>query len=376
MNLDFVELLAKMPAQEKNAAEQALKVASAVKTAETMPVEPMPAQNSSLEELFREKFQAGLEQQRQQAEMLKQRLEEEQADPRNSTLSRLDLRPFAEAIKGYGATNVATAQAPEDRTKIKMALEEMVTKAQQGISDDELAYIKTQLDAENAIKKDAREERKFQALLAKGDSSESRYGYGKDFEIRKTVNNSEEAKQVKAATMLNDKVNNVERVLSEIGDRAYLTGKEKAALDSAYSELQIAWKNAADLGALVGGDFKMIETGLGESPTSLAGIGKYAIAGGIEGIRTKLANARNMATSSGVYNLENLKTVYPYPVAQPIYGRFQKELESSAKGTPLSGGVSSAGATRDISKEIQDVDAEIKKLEAKKLQDKKQNKSP
>lgn len=88
-------------------------------------------------------------QQSAQIEALKAQAAKEKAyQEQIGSLGKLDLRPFAQAAKGYGATNVyIPTEAPEDRTAILNKLENAVTEAQQGLTKEQVLALKNMMEA-------------------------------------------------------------------------------------------------------------------------------------------------------------------------------------------------------------------------------------
>lgn len=88
-----------------------------------------------------------MQQQSAQIEALKEQAAREAAlQKETGTLGRLDLRPFAQAARGYGATNVAIpTEAPEDRTAILQKLQQSVSEAQQGLTKEQVNALKEML---------------------------------------------------------------------------------------------------------------------------------------------------------------------------------------------------------------------------------------
>lgn len=88
-------------------------------------------------------------QQSAQIEALKAQAAKEKAyQEQIGALGKLDLRPFAQAAKGYGATNVyIPTEAPEDRTAILNKLENAVAEAQQGLTKDQVLALKNMMEA-------------------------------------------------------------------------------------------------------------------------------------------------------------------------------------------------------------------------------------
>lgn len=218
-------------------------------------------------------------------------------------------------VKAAGGDTSAANLAPKDLNPDVLALQKELQKTSAGITDDEINLLRAKLQNKKEDK-----DRKTQ----------ERFMFAKELDIRSRINNSDEAKKIKANTTLADRINKYEQVLQEVGNKTSLTGKDKAKIDAAAAAAQIAWKEAANLGALVGGDFKMIEEAVSQTPTTIGGFGKYVVAGGVEGIKEKLKTAREESGRMGKFNLQNLQTVYPYEVGQSIYENYDKELSKAA----------------------------------------------
>lgn len=253
-----------------------------------------------------------MQQQSAQVEALKAQAEQERKRQEQiGSLGRLDIRPFAQAARGYGATNVAIpTEAPEDRTGILQKLQQSVSEAQQGLTKEQVNALRNMM-----------EDRQRANQLAQDKRSEQNFA----LRLRSTINTSEEAKKIRNIGTLNQKLSNLEKLVEKTG--AELTGKEKAALDSAFKDAEVAWKEAANLGALTGPDVGMIQGALGQSPTSLMGIGRYAISGGKAGLMAKIRGARQRAAAEGKGHLESLQSVFPYEQAAPIYQDLSKKVE-------------------------------------------------
>ena len=275
-------------------------------------IDPSQLDEKQMRALMNQKILESFKAQQQRIQEAQKAYAEEAASPRNEAISKIDWRPFAQAVKGYGATTVAVpTEGPEDRSAFKRQLQQDVQRAEQGLTDDEINYMKTQLEDKQA---------------AKDAATQRRFDFAKDLDIRSRVNNSEEAKQIRASAQLMDKLAGVENVIQQVGNKTHLTGDEKALLDAAFADASIAWKEAAKLGALQGPDLKLIETAMGETPTTWSGFGKYAISGGVEGLKKKLDLAKNRAQASGKMGLENIKRVYPYPNINEIYSGYEQML--------------------------------------------------
>lgn len=227
-----------------------------------------------------------------------------------STLQKLDLRPFAEAARAYGATTAVSGYAPEmtesQRQEVLRKLQGQLQAAQQGLTKEQVAALR-QMKEDKAGS---------QALISQSNQ---------DLRIRGMINTSEQAKKIRNIGTLNTKLANLENLVSNIG--AEVSGADKAKLESAFKDAEVAWKEAANLGALQGPDIEMIRGALGQSPTTGKGLFGYALSGGKEGLLSKIRGARERAILEGQGHLENVMTVFPYTVADPIFKDLGKKLE-------------------------------------------------
>ena len=268
----------------------------------------MPKSEKDIQSAIRQRF---MEAQAQQEEQIKQQqnlLNQEMERQKNlGVLGRLDLRPFAQALEKYGATTVVVpTSAPTEDMSVVEKLREQIQRGQRGLTQDQIGFLRTMM----------KDKRNAQAAMSESNQQ---------LRIRSLVNTSEQAKKIRNIGSLNKKLAGLEELVQKTG--AELTGKEKAALDSAFKDAEVAWKEAANLGALQGPDIEMIRGALGESPTSIRGIGRYGISGGKEGLLSKIRGARQRASDEGRGHLENVMVTFPYAVADPIFKDLEKKLE-------------------------------------------------
>jgi hypothetical protein len=268
----------------------------------------MPKSEKEIQAAIRQKF---MESQAQQEEQMKQQkallAQEMERQKQLGVLGRLDLRPFAQALQQYGSTTaVVPTSAPTDRLDAIKQLQEQIQRGQRGLTQDQIGFLRTMME----------------------DKRNSQLGQSQenfDLRLRSTINSSEEAKKVRSIGVLNQKLTALEDIVNKTGPT--LTGEEKAKLDSTFEDAKMAIKNSYELGALTGPDVGIIEGALGKSPTSLAGIGKYAISGGKKGLISRIGGARSRAINEGKSHLESLKAVFPYEKASGIYSDLNKKLE-------------------------------------------------
>lgn len=125
------------------------------------------AEEKALQAQIYEKMKQSMAGQEEQIAALKEQAAKEKAQQEQmGVLGKIDLRPFAEAMRGYGSTVVAKQEAPQDRTEILKKLNEAITKAQGGLTDDQVNFLKAQL-AEKAGMRQAGTEQRFAAAKDK-----------------------------------------------------------------------------------------------------------------------------------------------------------------------------------------------------------------
>lgn len=274
----------------------------------SMSMTEMPQSEKDIQKAIRDKFMQAQMQQEEQIKQQQNLLAQEMERQQNlGVLGRLDLRPFAQALQQYGSTTaVVPAAAPSEDMGMVEKLREQIQRGQRGITQDQIGFLRTMMEEKKA------------GQLAMSEKNQ-------ELRIRSLVNTSEQAKKLRNIGTLNKKLAGLEDLVQKTG--AELTGKEKAALDSAFRDAEVAWKEAANLGALQGPDIEMIRGALGESPTTLRGIGRYGLSGGKEGLISKIRGARQRAVQEGQGQLENARVTFPYAVAEPIFSDFEKKLE-------------------------------------------------
>jgi len=141
-----------------------------------------------------------------------------------------------------------------------------------------------------------------QELAANADTNN---GYLSDTDI-KNIDNSPQGKALKVSADLKIKMNNYQDLVNEKG--MALFGKDKAILDNAYKELQLAYKEAANLGVLAGPDMEIIETAVRSATPGIFG-NVWNVATGGGGTRKLLANldqAQTTLNSAAQANLDQL----------------------------------------------------------------------
>jgi hypothetical protein len=271
----------------------------------------LPKDEKQIQKLIRQKFLESQFQQQQAVEESKRLLAEEmQKNQELGVLGRLDLRPFAAAARQYGATTaVVPTEAPADNKELMAKLRSEIQKSQQGLSQDQIDFLKTM-----------KEDKRTQQFLAAEEKANKNFG----LRVRTSVNSSEEGKKIRAIGDLNTKIATLIDKVNKTG--ASLSGKDKADLDSAFQDVKVGWKDSAGLGAIQKADENLIEQAIGDSPTTLKGLTGYALIGGKQGLITKLQGLRERAVTQGYQHLDSARSVFPYDEAQPIFKDFENKL--------------------------------------------------
>jgi hypothetical protein len=142
-------------------------------------------------------------------------------------------------------------------------------------------YSKTKGNELDDLYKTLQIEKMRNELIAQENDFES--GVLNDKEM-KSIDTTPESQSIRSLTDLKTKAENYKKIVDDEGFA--VKGAGKILLDSAYADLQIAWKEAAKLGALTGPDMKLIENAV-KPTTSWGGIwnkftaGKNAVISGI-----------------------------------------------------------------------------------------------
>lgn len=158
--------------------------------------------------------------------------------------------------------------------------------ARLALDDD---YKRAQIDYQKAL-----------ASAARADAANTEAGnVGLDDVDLARVDKTDEAKKLRSMFDLRTKMKNYERLINQYGYG--IVGTEKTLLDNAYTTLQIAWKEAAELGALQGPDMGLILAAL-KPVSGMSGIGTWAFGGGKDAVLKQLEQGfNNMDTEAQEY---------------------------------------------------------------------------
>lgn len=130
-------------------------------------------------------------------------------------------------------------------------------------------------------------------------------GFLSETDIKK-IDLSPQGKSVKALGVLKQKIQNYKDLVTKFGTSSF--GKQKAQLESAYADAKVAWKEAANLGALTGPDVGLIEEAI--KPATNAWFGTQAwrniTGGGKDTILASLDTSLNTINQNAVSNIQQL----------------------------------------------------------------------
>lgn len=185
--------------------------------------------------------------------------EYESEKDRLKTLEDTKLKALIEAqTAGADATTLANIQRAETPEDVILAGGQYIG-AQQRF-ENEMKMLQYQSDEEYR----QAQIRKIQSEI--GDPTFD--GYLDEKETAK-VDASPQGKKIKSLGDLKQKLNNYRDLVSEYGTETPFGG-QKSSLDAAYADLKIAYKTAAELGALTGPDVELLEQAI--KPASFGGL--------------------------------------------------------------------------------------------------------
>jgi hypothetical protein len=144
-----------------------------------------------------------------------------------------------------------------------------------------------------------------------------------------TVLKTKEAQTLQAATNFQESLDRYKKLVDETGITA--TGSNRAKLDSAYADLQIKYKEAANLGALTGPDKSLMM----EAVAPASGVGAWfgsTWKGGLEGVKDSLKQLGQGARMDAQTQLDMLDTAFPgSKVVGQLRGKLNKFGQKGVK---------------------------------------------
>ena len=126
---------------------------------------------------------------------------------------------------------------------------------------------------------------------------------------QKDIEGSTEAKQLLAIKDLNNKLASYKTEVNQAGGFDSV-GSRKAILDSLYADLQVAYKEAANLGAITGPDLGLIQAAI-KPASGITNYPSYLLGGGQEGLNASIDTALSTIGSKARVFSDSLLSKYP-----------------------------------------------------------------
>jgi hypothetical protein len=283
----------------------------------------------------------------------------------------LDLSALASLTDAWTGSHLAHDYARPDYDKQNQTiygLEQALQRGRNDLSENELGLLKSQLGFEGeriaakeraAAQGEAR--RQHEENLA--DSAANRK-WQQDQSSRQSLLGTDQSKQISGINQFQSALNNYESLvrkhgLSPVGDKA-------AELNSAYSKLQTAYKEAEKLGALSGPDLEILDKAIRDG----GGI-KNWILGQSKGAEDGIYKAANQMREAGKRDFERshatLKAAYPRG-ADDILNDYKTRFDSiysqgAAMGVPAQTSPSANHGASDLhSMSDAELDSELARL--------------
>lgn len=172
----------------------------------------------------------------------------------------------------------------------------------------------------------------YKQALMKEKERDLTSGFLTDAEV-KSIDNSPQGKKLTTLTGLKTKALAYKTLVEQFGTETY--GENASLLDSAYAELQVAWKEAANLGALTGPDLQLIQDSV-KPATGLRGARTNLQYGGASGIVNNVDRMIEKIDKEGVNEYSNLinrnqkyqNSDYVNGLGSPFIGEFTSQLKA------------------------------------------------
>lgn len=162
-----------------------------------------------------------------------------------------------------------------------------------------------------------------------------------DDKQQKSLESTAEKKKLDTLTSLLSTITTYETLVDDYGIELF--GKNTALLDNAYNNLVIAWKDAAELGALTGPDVQIIEGALLPS-TGARGVRTYLMSGGADGILSQIDQMKTTLKNNAERNYNLLLQRDPAyknsGFVKQLYEPFNRIENNQESNDPLGIGIS------------------------------------
>lgn len=307
---------------------------------------------------------------------------EAEADKLRAKDLKTDLSPALALYDSWFGTNTASQytrpQTEEERDAQVLALEQAIQKNRGAMSDTEVSLIREKLGlAEKRVEAGERAEerqtdREFKERMAAEDRAYKQRALEFQAQMRQDAKDAQ--KDMKLSSEEQDDRNSLEKSKSlmrangsielnkAIKDYESLVDGVEGPIDNdapavrgAYTRALIAFKNAAELGALSGPDMGLVQGQISDASTAEAYFrDKLGIAGDKDSIKSQLAEIRKGTKANFDQFYGTLKEVYPRSGTQKILQGVQKRYDES-----LGVGTTAAAAPAATGPTLEELQAEL-----------------
>ncbi len=275
----------------------------------------------------------------------------------------MDLTGLAALTDAWSGSNFAGAYKPAETLKDRKAaiekLQGAVLNAQQGMSENEIALLRSQLNnqlqvdnlsyrrEQDSVQNDF--ERQKIAIASQAAANKGSITPEDGFNLRVKMTNLEPAKQARGITGFLAALNEYEQAVDKFGVSP--TGEGASVLNSAYAKMSTRFKEAENLGALSGPDMKI----LNQNVANAGGFDAWfsgQVKGGKTGVKAALTQTRKGADNDFQHAYKNLKGVARgvEPAVQPVLDDYQSAYNEAT------------GAAKTAAKSREEKIAELKRL--------------
>lgn len=289
------------------------------------------------------RYQKSLTGQQEQLGLAEKRLKEAQ-----QAGEQINLAPIAKLVDVWTGSNLASAYSPpQPKEKIVQQLQDAVLKARGDLTQSELdMYAKTLgLQQRQEEMKAAREDRELRRLesMKAGETATGLKNMKLELEVTEKIGKSDEGKKIKGLTDFVNSLNNYRNLVKKHGLQGSPFGSDaKRDMESAYSDLQLKYKEAGLLGALTGPDIGIVIRGIPDATSFVgalkAGVGATSGAAGIIKTLDQVKDRSNQEFNAAMQNLNmGLGKFGGQQLLQSYNEQFQKALSGESKPSEQAG---------------------------------------
>jgi len=299
---------------------------------------PQNEEERQIIDRLRQQQQMALEAQAGGLQTAEQRLKEALAKPKE-----IDWSPLVALVDKWSGGNLLQAyQRPEDKDKQVQQLQEAVLKARGGLSDAAIRATEKELGFLNAKEDKAYKQANLEYTReAAAAAKQNRLQAKEQDRVEKLVNNLGKDSQYKKVNSLTEYLDGVNEYIDLVKEYRLrpITDNAAMVLQSALSNLGIKYKNAAELGAITGPDWKIITGAIPDATSMSQSIyAKTGLTSGADSIINVMQKEKARAKKAGDLSLDDLSTRYKKLNAdeyiQPLSERFNKAYAGSSEAPP------------------------------------------